>query len=83
MSVSVGDIGAEGMDFKEVWNYWSEDPARETASIGKPGEGVTGLSSLPDGNYAITINFQERRRFGDIQVSRESQNFRNFYVKTK
>jgi hypothetical protein len=73
---------SEVNDYKDVWNFWEEDPHSEQATVGQK-EGGAGDKLLADGPFSISLNFQERRKFGDIYVSRESQANRNFYVKTK
>ncbi|MEQ1876180.1 MAG: DUF2861 family protein [Bdellovibrionia bacterium] len=74
---------SEVNNYKDRWNYWLADPAAESASIGMVSPDVLGDSKLEDGPFSVSVNFQERRKFGDVWLSRESQATRNFHIKTK
>lgn len=73
---------SEVNNYKDRWSFWHEDPSQEEATVGQA-NGTSGDLKLADGPYSVSLNFQERRKFGDLYISRESQVTRNFYIKTK
>lgn len=67
-------------EWQELWYLWQRPIVITEATIGKSHDGV-GVEALENGNYVFVVNFIERKKFGDIYLSRDSQTQKNFKVK--
>lgn len=61
------------------WEFYSESPSLTNITVGLPPNGPSG-PGLANGRYKFTIKYMERRRFGDLLISREAATSRFFAI---
>jgi len=80
-SIWVGVSRAEppNYDWDEVWGSFEAPPTQEQITIDSHGDPGS-LPKLNNGHYSFFIDFHERKKFGDLTISRDSITVRNFQV---
>lgn len=69
-----------GAKEEERWEIWQRDPMKTETTVGVDPDGK-GVSKLEKGAYILYVNYSERRKFGDIELCRDSATISPFYVK--
>ena len=79
LSIAVFDANAKGYDQK--WSEYLRYPsAQQEIAVGPVQDGQA-ISKLAPGEYRVSVEFPERRRFGDLILARGSSVNRAFFVK--
>lgn len=78
--VSIAKQEPPRYDWEQVFETWEYEASLTDLTVGK-GPAST-LKELKDGRYTLLVNYGEISKFGPMQITRESQLARSFFVKT-
>lgn len=65
--------------WNDIWSIWQSPPRLTETTIGLNASG-TGVSQLAAGSHVFVIDYQEFKRFGDMQIRRSSTTVRPFSI---
>lgn len=78
--IGIARVEAPNYDWEPKWSMYADAPDLNEVIIGTHSEGE-GVSKLEDGHYHFRIQYNERRRFGDLIIGRQSITHRPFSIK--
>jgi hypothetical protein len=80
MWIGVMRSEAPNYNWDEVWGHYERGSISEEVTIGKTESEKGSVSKLENGHYIFFLDYHEIRKFGDLQISRDSITAKSFRI---